>query len=886
MSAANIPLVAFNRGIISRLGLARTDISRLAMSTVEQTNWMPRVLGSAMLRPGWAYTGNTRQNALAYHAQFIFATTDTAILEFTEQALRVKVGEVPITRPAVATTVQSGDFSSDTGWTDVDEAGASSTISGGALRLVGTDYSAAVRYQDVTVSGPDIGTEHALRIVITTGQVSLQVGVAGSDDDSYIGRTTLGPGTHSLAFTPTGDFRIELGATTQYESTVDSAQIEAAGIMELPTDYAESDLRLVRYSQSADVVYLTVRGYKPRKIERRATRSWSIVDYAPQDGPFRNINISKIRLTPSGITGDITLTASRSFFRASNVGGLFKLDSSGQQVESTFSAEDQFSNAIRVTGVGASQRQFNITITGTWSATLTLQRSVGEPGAWVDVTTYTSNTATTYNDTLDNQIIFYRIGLKTGDYASGTPDVVLSYSSGSLSGVVRISGYNSPTSVNAQVLIPLGGAAATENWYEGSWSPRRGYPSANELAQGRLFLAGKSRIYGSASDAYESFDPDIEGDSGPINRSIGFGPVDNVNWLVRMKRLLIGTDGAEFVAQSSNLDEPLSPTNFTLDDPSTMGSAEVAAVKVDSRTLFVDKSRTKLYQITTTGDSTYGDYVSSPLMELAPEIGRPGIRRLAVQRQPDTRIHCVRDDGKVAVLISQPAEDVLCWVLVETDGHIEDAVILPGLEEDTVYYAVRRTTDDGTIRTLERWALESQCQGGVMNHQADCYVTYSGAPTTTIPVAHLEGREVVVWADGKDIGRYTVESGQITIPDPVENAVIGLWYRARLKSAKLAFAAQMGTALTMKKKIHNIGVILANTHYQGLRYGPDFDEMDELPLVENGADTPDDTVWESLDTDKIAFEGEWDTDSRMCLEANAPRPCTLLAAILGIKTNG
>jgi len=44
-------------------------------------------------------------------------------------------------------------------------------------------------------------------------------------------------------------------------------------------------------------------------------------------------------------------------------------------------------------------------------------------------------------------------------------------------------------------------------------------------------------------------------------------------------------------------------------------------------------------------------------------------------------------------------------------------------------------------------------------------------------------------------------------------------------------------------------------------------------------------VWESYDQDAVEFPGEYDTDSRICLEANAPRPCTVLAAVLGMQTN-
>jgi hypothetical protein len=119
----------------------------------------------------------------------------------------------------------------------------------------------------------------------------------------------------------------------------------------------------------------------------------------------------------------------------------------------------------------------------------------------------------------------------------------------------------------------------------------------------------------------------------------------------------------------------------------------------------------------------------------------------------------------------------------------------------------------------------------------------------------------------------------------VTRAVVGLTYRARFKSVKLAHAAQGGTALTQPKRVDHLALIMANTHYQGLRYGRDFDTMDDLPLVEEGTVTPADTVWESYDADSIEFNGMYSTDERLCLEAQAPRPCTVLAAIISLKTN-
>jgi hypothetical protein len=57
-------------------------------------------------------------------------------------------------------------------------------------------------------------------------------------------------------------------------------------------------------------------------------------------------------------------------------------------------------------------------------------------------------------------------------------------------------------------------------------------------------------------------------------------------------------------------------------------------------------------------------------------------------------------------------------------------------------------------------------------------------------------------------------------------AVPRLGYAAQFQRAKLAHAAPLGIPLTQKKRIDKIGVVLVDTHHQGLAYGPDFATMD------------------------------------------------------------
>ncbi|HRH18069.1 MAG TPA: hypothetical protein PLS22_11520, partial [Aquabacterium sp.] len=318
--------MAFNRGLISRLALARADIKRVAMSAQTMYNLIPRVMGSMMLRPGTQYLQETRDNLASRDIPFVFSISDKAGIELTDQVMRVMVDDEIITRPSVTTSVTNGNFDANLGsWTDADEAGATSAwVTGGYMGLTGNGSANAIRRQQVTVAGANIGVEHALRIVIERGPVVLLVG-STSGGDEYVSQTELATGTHSLAFTPAGDFYIQFQSTLERQTLVDSCNVEAAGDMEIPTPWVAADLGLVRYDQSGDIVYVACDGYQQYQIERRGTNSWSVVLYLANDGPFRTENTGPITLTASSISGNITLTASSRLFVSTHVGAIFSI---------------------------------------------------------------------------------------------------------------------------------------------------------------------------------------------------------------------------------------------------------------------------------------------------------------------------------------------------------------------------------------------------------------------------------------------------------------------------------------------------------------------------------------------------------------------------------
>lgn len=834
MGVGETLLGAFNRGRISPQALARTDFKRTAWSAEVMTNWLPRSLGSMTLRPGSQYTGATKSNAKSLSIPFIYSKADMARLEFTNGFMRVWVNDALVTRPAVTAAVTNGAFTSDlAGWSDQDGGSAASTWNAGFLQLIGSGTAAAKRRQQVTVN--EIGTLHGLTLSVARGPVYIRVGSTAGGDD-YIAETALATGFHNLAFTPSGaSFYIDLFAYTEGSTLVDSIAVTSAGALEVASPYGIDDLPYMRWDQSGDVVFIACsRNHRPRRVERRSNGGWSIVDHVVDDGPFRVQNVGPITIAPSATSGDITLTASQSLFRSSHVGALYRLEQTGQTEDIELTADNQFSDPIRVTGVDGT-RVFGVLVSGVFTATITLQYSVGDPGDWIDAPSgiYTEETFISYDDTLDNQVIYYRIGIKTGDYGSGTAMATLSYSSGSQIGLARIIAYSSPTSVSAVVIEPFGNTSATSDWWESYWSPLRGYPSAVALHEGRLWWAGKDRVWGSVSDNFSSHNDMVEGDSAPISRSIGAGPVDNIPWLISLQRLVMGGEMEIRSARSSSLDEPLTVSNFNLKSIATDGSEDVAPVKIGNAAIYA--SGVRVFEMAY--DPGNYDYAASELSQVVPEIGEPAIIKLVVQYKPEKRVHAIRSDGTVGVMVYLKQEDVAAWVDYETDGVVEDALVLPGTIEDSVYYTIRRTINGNTVRYHEKFSIEKECRGFPEAKLADAFGLYTGSAVTTITgLSHLEGETVVCWgwntstpflnsdgdAIGRDFGTFTVTSGQITgLSAAVTNAVVGLSYEALYKSSKLAYADDSGTALTKKKRIGQLGIIARWLHARGLQYGPD-----------------------------------------------------------------
>jgi hypothetical protein len=769
----------------------------------------------------------------------------------------------------------------------------------------------------------DTGTEHSLALAVSRGPVILRVGSTAGDDD-YISEAALGTGYHNLAFTPTGNFHITLQTDAIIDRIVQSIAIGDSGTVEITAPWDRNDLDNVRYDQSADVVYVDCDGVRPSKIERRGTgRSWSVVDYAPDNGPFLSSASSSATLYVNQRFGNTTLRSTVPFFRAGHVGALLRIFTNGQTGVWRLGAFLAATEVVKVTGLSdtgtpntTNERRIVVSGSGVWAGNIEIQKSFDGPDlgfrpalGFTDTGTFTE----TIDDKDSNIAVWYRAVL-TG-YSSGVAVVTITYLGGGVTGVARITGYNSNTSVDIEVLSRFsdtGTSAATNNWQQGYWSDARGFPTAIALHGGRLAHAQGGSLFLSVSDDYENFDDTAEGDAGPIIRTLGSGPVDAIRFLISKLRLIIGTAGAELALTSSSLDEPVTPDNSAARTFSTQGSGNLRALPLDDKALHVQRSNKRVHLIGPT-QSAFGDYESSDLTLLVPDLLAAGIVSVAVQRQPDTRLHVVLGDGTVAILTYEPKEEVVCWTTwvsdTGTNPAVERAMVLPGEDEDAVYYHVRRTINGATKRYLEKWATQSECVGDSgLTWLMDCAASYTDTGRTTLLNAvapHLIGESVVAWGSldtgstphvdlSPDVSgvqtRYTVDTGgdvQLTgLTDGVHHAVAGLPFRQPTwKSAKLAYGAEMGTALAQQKRTPQLALALYQTHNNGVFYGDDTGTVDPLPRVIEGATIDPDQILGALDMTAVAIPNQWGPDSRIVLRGKSPRPATILAMVPTVVTS-
>ena len=410
------------------------------------------------------------------------------------------------------------------------------------------------------------------------------------------------------------------------------------------------------------------------------------------------------------------------------------------------------------------------------------------------------------------------------------------------------------------------------------------YPSSVTFFEQRLVFAGSNNnpqtLWFSKSGSYENFTTG-SADADAMVYTIASNKVNAIRYMSAQRSLIVGTVGGEFVVSGSGTTLPITPTNVQIQKQSSYGSANVDAVQIENVTMFLQRAKRKIRELTY--NLNIDQYQAQDMTLLAEHISDGGILEMAYQQEPDSILWCVRSDGTLLGLTYARAEEVVGWhrhVLGGAFGSgqavVESVASIPtDSNEDELYVIVKRTINSVTRRYVEYLTLFDYGTDQTDAFYVDSGLTYSGSAATNISgLDHLEGQSVTILADGATHPNKTVSSGAITLDRSSTKVHIGLPYTSLLQTMRIESQSNEGTSQSKTKRINEVTLRLHET--VGVEVGASLTDMERIPFRSSAAAM--DTAVPLFTGDKqVEFRDDFNTDGHVYVRQTQPLPLTLLS---------
>lgn len=546
------------------------------------------------------------------------------------------------------------------------------------------------------------------------------------------------------------------------------------------------------YTQAVDTLIFTHKDMSPKRLVRNSDTNWTFEDLPisniPQYAFYLDTHNPQFTITPSEVTGNITITASA----VTSDNGTAQAGSSDTitlKAATSMTSDDQpngmFIEITSGTGVGQT-RHIEDYVASTKVATVY--------PAW---------------DTAPDATSGYDIKA----YKPAAVGEYLNVANGF--GRARYTEYVSNTEMKAYVEIPffdtdpiVAGDWESEHGYEDTWSTTRGWPSVAAFHESRLYFAGTSSrpntIWGSRVIDYFNFDPGTALDDEAVEATINSERLNVITHLVSGPDLTIFTTGGEYVVSVGN--EPITPSNFLVKRQTALGAKQfVPIVNLDGASIYIQRQGKSLisYQYR---DST-ASYGTVPLSVLSSHLLKDpsdlAIRQASSTDETD-RIYIVNDnDGSMAVYSILTSQNVIAPSRFVTGEQHYGKFKNVSVDIDDVYVIVQRDIDGGTRTFVE-----------VFDDDITTDSAKIGGAASSITMDHLEDEEVQVIRDGIVEEAQTVPASPytITFASPATSSYeVGLNYEVEIKTMPAEPRIQGMSVQSMKKRIVQVDALVYET---------------------------------------------------------------------------
>lgn len=644
---------------------------------------------------------------------------------------------------------------------------------------------------------------------------------------------------------------------------------------EILSPYSEADLPAIKYTQSADTIYLSHPDHPPQTLVRHGDTNWTITDFAFEAGPFMAENststtITQDRYTSGPYINRYYMEASAPLFDADHVGSLWKIDrvAPSQSVIRSLAGTGATSS-IYING------PFNINTTGIWDASFIIEKSVDDGATWIGITqefiSHSDFNVNTNGDAAERCQI--RINVLT--YNSGTLQITVSCPSFPFSRNFLVTDFISSTIVlvnQLDVFHPVGANNTVLTWSEGAWSNFRGWPSAVAFYQDRLGWSSTpdqpTGTWFSQTGNYVNYgisDPLVDSDAISVNMPTR--SLNTVEHLVPMNIVVALTSSSEIsIGPGSSGD--FSPSSIDIKPQTYHGASAVNPIFVGDQVLFVQARSTQLRSLSY---QYFTNVFNGEILNLLSThlFNGYSITDMAYAESPDSLVFAIRNDGVMLCFTYLPEQQVMAWTHWDTDGEFESCEVIPASSYDELWVVVNR--DNG--RFIERLAQRLPTTDTKDQFHVDCGIDYDGTATTGISgLDHLDGKQVMVLGDGNVMGPYTVVSGAITLPVAVELAHIGLPYTSDFETLNVELEDQEGTSQGRRQRAPMATIRFLNS--LGGKAGPDSDHLH--PVVTT--DPPSLGSYRPLfsgDARRLVLGGGWTNNARVFFRQSDPLPFTI-----------
>lgn len=698
--------------------------------------------------------------------------------------------------------------------------------------------------------------------------------------DGVVGMTQVNGVEYEVA-------NVNTGANTFELSGIDSTGFDAytsdgtvAEIYEITHTYAEDELEDLRYTQSADVMFIVHGDHPERQLARTADTSWAISDTGLIDGPYLTAPSDGVTLSTggTGTTGTVTLTASSGIFAAtdtSGTGGTGKTD-----------------RLIRIQTRSTRQAISDITQDSSGRVSYSGDNpSVGDTVYIADVVGMVEVNNKTFEissvNTTDK-----RFRLKDTDTTGFT-----AYTSGGTFQLLRdkwvwakITGYTSATVVEAEIQDDesLGSGGPLDLFRLGAWSTTTGYARVNTFHENRLISAGTSsqpdKVWASAVDGFNDHAPGTDDDLA-WNFSLLSDKLDAIQWISSQRQLRVGTAGSEFIMTGGSGESSITPTSIDVKRDTSIGSTFTKALAIQNSTLFVQRPGRIMREFAYNFD--VDSFVSPDISLAAEDITRPAIAQMVFQQDPDGVVWVRRSDGQLVGLTYLRDQDVVGWhkhPLGGTDAIVTHLAVIPSTNQDTLWAIVSRTVNGATVQTIESLGEEffQQDISDAVFLDAAQSITAASPTDTVTGLNHLEGETVSILTDGGVHPTKVVTNGTITLESNYTKIHVGLPYTQRLKTLKIEPGTQLGSTQGSRSRVTSL--IMRFFETVGAKFGTNNSPLKPL-VFRKPSDLQDEGVPLFTGDKEVRPPGGYGDALEIEIVQDQPLPLTLLGYVAKVETS-